>query len=204
MELKDYLKIIGKKIWLFLIIVFIVTIGTYFLTINQPISYDGSTTLNVVVKKPVSYQQNYYNYDNYYALQGCSLFADTVVAWLQDPSTVLEIYDKAGLQKPELSLKNLSKIIKAHKKPPASVYITYNNTDKTAVEKLIKATAKYAEEKTETWSNEGLIDNLHIASTTPVVIEHKPAIMLNTLFGLVGGLLIGLAVIFFQEYMKKN
>lgn len=204
MELRNYLQIIGKRIWLFISIVAIVVLGTYIFSVAQPVSYDGSSSLNVVVKKPAEASVNYYDYDNYYAIQGSSLFADTVVAWLGDPTNVFEIYDIAGLPKPELSVKSLAKLITTRKKPPASISVNLNDTDKDKVEKLMSAINKFVSQKTENWSKEGLTENLHVDYSAPVVIEHKPSVLVNTLIGLVAGIILGLAMVFFVDYMKRD
>lgn len=204
MELRDYLKIISKRIWLFISVVVVVLAGTYIFTITQPVTYDGSTLLNVVVKKSADAQSNYYDYDNYYAIQGSSLFADTIVAWLGDPSNVYDIYSLAGLSKPDISSKNLSKLITAQKKPPASVIVNFNSTDKDKVEKLMNAINEFVVNKTGTWSKEGLMENLHVDYSAPVVIEHKPSILTNMLIGLAAGIVLGLALVFFVDYMKRK
>jgi capsular polysaccharide biosynthesis protein len=204
MELKSYLMIIGKRIWLFLSIILLITVGSYLFTIAQPSTFDGSAFLNIVAKKQVNTKPDYYTYDNYYAIQANSLFADTVVAWLGDPTNVNEIYSQASIERPDVSLKNISKLIVAKKKVPASVQVTFNSTNEKDVTNLVKATIKFVEEKTASWSSEGLVDNLYVDSSSPIAIKHEPPILTNVLSGFLGGLIIALAIVFFQEYWQKS
>lgn len=203
MELREYLAIIGKRSWLFITVILLITMGTYLFTVSQPKSYDASSFVNVVVKQSTEQKPDYYDYDNYYSLQASSLFADTIIAWLKDPSNVIKIYNQAQIERPDIKLNNFSRLIKTRKNNPATVQVMFNHKDKLIAESLINTTVKFIEDKTNQWAQQDLIKDVYIDNSQPIVIEYKPSVLLNTVIGFVAGIVLGLALVFFVEYLKK-
>lgn len=205
MELRDYLKIISKRIWLLVGTVIVVAIGTYWFTAIQPITYDASSFVNVVVKQPTNQgSTQYFQYDNYYSIQSSSFFTDAIIAWLQDPSNVDSIYNSAQIAKPDVKLSNLSKLIKATKKPPFSVQISFSNKDQVAAEDLVKSTVNFVKDKSATWTKEGVVKDIYVENSQPLVVIHKPSVILNTVVGIVVGIFLGLAIVFLVDYLKRE
>lgn len=203
MNLKDYLQIMKKHLWLLIITVVIVTLGCYLFTVKQPITYDASSYINVLIK-PAAEKPAYYEYDNYYSLQAGSLFTDRVLIWLQDPANVLDVYKGAKLQAPDVELKKLSKLINARKKNPATVVITVNQQNKDAAKDLADASAKIVSEKTKNLTKNESIKNIVLDISPTVVSEKKPAILVNTLIGLIAGIILGFALVFLAEYFRPK
>jgi len=204
MELKDYLGIISKRLLSFVSIFLLVTILTFVFSLRIPLTYDSSASVNVTIKNSSLAQNAYYDYDGYYNFQGSSLFADTIYNWLQDPSTVIDIYSNAGIDIRSMKLKNIVKQIKSTKKQPATIILTVNNADKIKAETVISQTIKYLTSKTIDWNNQGLTKNIDLVSTSPVVIDHKPELALNTGLGAIAGLIISLGLVFLLEYLHPK
>lgn len=202
MELKDYLKIISQKFWILVVVTIIAGAATYLFSVMIPTSYDGVAYINVAVKS--QNQGDYYQYDNYYSIQASSLFADTIALWLQDPANASQIYKEAGIDLSKYSLKNLQKLFQIKRKPPATVVITLNNSDKDKTEFLIARTINLVESQTKKWADEELVKNAEAVTSAPVVLEHKMPILLNTILGLIGGFILGLAVVFLAESLNKK
>jgi len=203
MDLKSYLMIIKKHLWLLIITIVIVTLGSYLFTVTRPITYDANSTINVLIKS-AEQAPNYYEYDNYYSLQAGSLFADRVLIWFQDPAIVQEIYQKAQLNLPDVDMKNMSKLINARKKNPASVIVSMNQADKDTVKKIVDASTSVIAQKTQDLTKNESIKNIVLDISPTVVSEKKPATLLNTLIGLAAGLILGLALVFLTEYFRKK
>ncbi len=150
MELRDYIKIIGRY-W---ITILVITLGLAAVIAIwsevQPIKYDASAT--VVVNKPDTVPQrtaNYFLYDKYYSIQASSLYADTLTAWLSSASTAKEIYEKAGYPVPNVSIKSLGKIFKPRRLPPVTIDIDVIDTDQSKAQKLADAAVEILNEKTQ-------------------------------------------------------
>lgn len=204
MELRDYLKIISKRIWILVVVTLVVTLGSYLFTASKPITFEGSTSINVVIKQSTTSKPDFYQYDNYYSIQASSLFADTVVDWLQDPSNVESIYSQANVNKSILNLKDYSELITAKKKLPATVTLTIDAEDSATVGSLIDSTTKFVQDKTTSWNREGLVKDIYLDNSKALVVEVKPPVTTNTALGLIIGLALGLAILFFVDYLKDD
>lgn len=201
MELKDYLEIIKKRIWWLIVIVLITTVGACWFTVSQPITYDASSYVNILVR-PESTQN--YEYDNYYSLQAGGLFVDRVINWLQDPSNVTDIYANAQLNTPSTNISDLTKVINAKKKAPATVTILVNNQNKDTAQALVNSTKNFISQKTQELTDKGSIKNIDLDMSKTLVAENKPNVTVNTIIGFVAGLILGLIMIFLAEYFSRK
>lgn len=204
MELKDYLRIIGQGWALILGLTASVTLLVIAWTVYQPLKYESSVA--VVVNKPNPVAQsgaNYFQYDKYYSIQASSLYADTLAAWLASPSTAKEIYAKAGLTVPDVPLKKLSRIFKPRQLPPVTLNVTAKDKDQTRAERLANAAAAILEEKTEEQNKSDNPEHHFILiKGQTVTAAARPDFIINTLVGLVAGLIIGLSTAFLRQYLK--
>src|SRR3989304_7622343 len=111
MELREYLRIIGKYQKVFWATVIIVIMAAFLMTKYQPQSFLASTTLTVNKSSSLKQSQvDYYLFDNYYNVQSSGLFSQIVTSWFESPALVKEIYAKAGLDLPSVPQKKLSKV----------------------------------------------------------------------------------------------
>lgn len=208
MELRDYLKIIGKKIWVFLACIIIITLGSYLFTKMQPISYEGGFSAYVIVNdganSNLSINDKYFSYDDYYAWQSSTAFADTVVSWLGDPANITEIYAKTNSTINTGGLKNYSKLFTVKKQLPSTVVVSIDSRDKNEVENLLAGAQEFIKAKTADWINRGIIQNTAIDVNNSIIVTQKPAVALNSALGLVAGIIIGLVLVFFVDYMTRK
>lgn len=204
MELKDYLKMIGKNLAVFWIVVILCGLSALVWTIVQPKSYLASTTFTV--NKSSSLKQrdsSYYLYDNYYNVQSSALFSQIVTTWFESPSLVTEVYQKAGIEVPAVSQKKLAKTFKAIREEPATINVSITGTNKDELEKLIAAAADVLQEKTNSLSTSGEAF-YDLAKFKPVVSDNSPNLILNTIIGLFTGLFLGLILTLGIEYFKNE
>jgi len=205
MELKDYLGIIGKHIWLLISIVIICTIGVLWYSSRMPASYDSSSFVTVTVQNEnIQKDAAYYDYDNFYSLQGSGFFADNIISWLSDPSNVSEVFSMAKIERPDVNLKKMSKVLQTKKKTPSSVQIIYNDVNKASSASIVESTIQFIKEKTESWNSKGLIKNIYIDNSPVISVVRKPDVALNTIIGFVSSLIIGLVIVFLSEYIIRK
>jgi capsular polysaccharide biosynthesis protein len=206
MELKDYLRIIGRSWSLILGITAIVAILTILWSVLQPVKYESSQTL--VVTKPNTVPQraaSYYQYDKYYSLQASSLYADTLASWLADPGTAKDIFEKAGYPVPAVNLRKLSRIFKPQQYPPVTLRVTAKDQDRNKAEKLVKTAAKVASDKTDQQNKGDDPDHYFaIIAGSPVTVQVKQDMPINGLLGLIAGLIIGSMTAFLKDYLRKE
>lgn len=206
MTLKKYLQILGKRIWIFIITIIVVLISTYIFTASAPDSYSGSLSIYTIITQQSipQGQDSFYEYDNYYAFRSSEIFADTVITWLKDPSNVAEIYSSANEALPDISLKKYSRLITAKKNEPATVQISLNSDNEEYVNKLIDSTKYFIEDKVENWQKKGLLEDTEIEITSPIIIREKPDMLLNMGIATILAIVLGLALVYFTEYMKSK
>lgn len=200
MELRDYVKIIGKHLWLVVCIGLLIALGAYLFSITRSVSFDGSVSM-YVGKPSGKLEVKDYQYDEYYALQASSLYADSVISWLKEPSNVVKIYDNAKLDLPTEKISKLSKTIAALKQNPATISITAHADNESSVNNLLDATVKFVNLKNSSL-NQNPQDNFTISASDISVFQNKPNVLLNSLIGLAVGLMIGLGFVFLVDYFQ--
>lgn len=206
MELRDYLKIIGKY-WLTIVgLTALVTIATIAWSVTQPVKYESSIV--IAVNKPNTVPQrnaSYFQYDKYYSIQASSLYADTLNAWLSSAGTAKEIYEKAGYAVPDVSIKKLGRIFKARRLPPVTLGVSVVDRDKEKAEKLVTAASQVLEARTEEQRKGDDPDHYFtLINDTIVTAEAKQDVPLNTAIGLIAGLILGFIVAFLRDYLRRS
>jgi len=201
MELRDYVKIIGKRFWLLLLTIIIFTVGSYVFTVSTPQSFDGSVSIYISKKTDVNDAKDY-QYDQYYAIQASSLYADSIVTWLQDPSNVVDIYSQANIDLPTKAVSKLSKTIKATKKQPATITITMSAPNETTVRNLLNTTVNFLNVKATAANND--YNDFNVSYSNPTILVHQNSILLNSVIGFLIGSVLGLLLVFSVEYFSKK
>lgn len=205
MELKDYLKIVGRSWASIITITLVIGLATLVWSFMLPVKYESAVTVAVNKPNPVPQRAaQFYQYDKFYSIQASSLFADTLTAWLSSPGTTKEIFEKAALPVPEVSLRKLGKIFKPRRLPPVTLGITVIDRDKEKAERLVRAAVSVIDDKTAESRKNDDPDHFFTIIAGPIVTaENRPDININTLIGLIGGWLAGLVYVFIREYLRK-
>lgn len=201
MELREYFRIIAKHGKIFWGMVILVTIATFLFTKFQPKSYLAATTLTVNKSSVLKQSQiNYYVFDNYYNIQSSALFSQIVVSWFESPAVVKEIYSKADVALPDVSQAKLSKAFKAVRVEPATIHVSMNSSNKVELEKLINAAALVMQDKTNELGQADKESIYDIVKFTPIVTDATPALWLNTIIGLIAGIIFGVILALAVDY----
>src|SRR3989304_8460746 len=192
MELREYLRIIGKYQKVFWATVIIVIMAAFLMTKYQPQSFLASTTLTVNKASALKQSQvDYYVFDNYYNVQSSGLFSQIVTSWFESPAVVKEIYSKADIALPDVSQRKLSRTFKAIRIEPATIHVSLAGSNRDEVGKLINAGALVVSDKTNELGKSDKESVYDIVKFTPIVSETTADLWLNTLIGLIAGLIGG-------------
>lgn len=206
MELRDYLKLIGRS-WVTIVIISVIGAGLAVAwAATRPTKYESSVTM--VVNKPNTIPQrdvDYFQYDKYYSIQASSLFADTLSSLLSSPSTAQEIYTKAGLPVPDVNLTKLGRIFKPKRSQPATITLAVTEDDKTDAEKLINAAVAVMQDKTaEQHKGDDPDHYFTLISGAVATAEVKQDMALNLVVGLLAGLILSLIIVFLRDYLRQS
>ena len=147
---------------------------------------------------------NYYLYDNYYNVQSSALFSQIVTSWFGSAAVVKEIYTKADLSLPNVSQRALAKTFKAVRIEPATIYVSLSSSNKEEIEKLINAAASVMQDKTNELGRSDRENVYDIVKFSPIVSETTANLWLNTLIGLMAGILLGAILALAIDYFKRE
>lgn len=203
MELRDYLIIIQKRLWLFLLIFLVFVFASWGLTARSKTLFDAS--LSTAVNKLPDVEQgkeNFYTFDDYYSLQAGSLMAETTAQWLQSPAVVGEIFKEAGVNLPQTDARSLAKTFTVTKLGTFAnvVNMIYRNPDKAKGEKILEATRNVIEKKIKEFLPS---QEKYLVTFSKEILPVPKNFPLNITVGTVLGIILGLATIFTLEYLRS-
>ena len=203
MELRDIFKVIGNRIWIFVLIVAVIGVGTYFYTLNQSNKYIGSLTIYTMVN-PQEDSPLFYEYDNYYTFQASESLLDTISAWFKDPAYLTKIYATANEDLPNIKFKKYATLLSIKKNIPTSLVISISSPSEEYVRNILESAKIFSINNLSEWQEKGLIKNASISASDIFIVNEKPDIMLNLMLGIISGILIAVLFIFSLEYFKKR
>lgn len=203
MELKKYLQILLKNIWLLLIIILVITTATYIFTVKSPKKFTGSVTIYALFN-PEKNLSPEFGYDNYYTFQSNEYLADTVLNVLKDPTAVNQIFNKANETLPAKNLQAFSNAIKATKMEPSNVLVSFTTNEAAKTQALLNSATDYVQKKVTDLKNKNLIQSYNLSVSDPLIFEEKQNLTLNLILGVVSGFILGVFAIFFANYWKNN
>jgi len=206
MEIKEYVHIL-KRNMAFLIVILVVFIGfAWISTAMKDTSYNGSAAFEIIrVPSLKQSEVTYFQYDNFYASEVAASASDNMIGWLGSASTVADIYQKAGYEVPDTSLKELGTTFTATKKKDSSsvIDISYSSPDRERAARLIKAATEILKSKVDDYNQADTSAVFTTKFSDPVIIPQPKATLLNSLIAGFIGLIIALGLISIKEALKK-
>ena len=201
MELKEYLKIIQKNLRTFIFVIFLVTAVGLIYFLFLPISYSTSLTANITRSGKQITES--YKYDDFYRLQADEKFAETLVEWMKSPRTVASIYERAGLSVQKMSLKKLSKAIKAQKYSSQIVAIFYSTTDEVTAKKIATAIETTLTENIASLNKNQKEDTwFQIVAQKPLTVQNEYNLFFITGIFILIGIFLSFWVVLIIHYLK--
>ncbi|TSC93413.1 MAG: Uncharacterized protein CEN89_88 [Candidatus Berkelbacteria bacterium Licking1014_7] len=203
MELKDYIKILGKHKWLVFAIAIIFALTLYFWQASKPIEFQGSLTLIFSNKQE---QTADYKFDNYYNILASGNLASNVEYWLSSPSFVATIYKNANVALPSTDLKELQKVFTTQRFAPDSSTLVIKTSARSGEEtqNLLTNAFRAIDEKMKSLQADGQLSNNFslIKLADPFVLAPGKNNLQNVIIGLFSGLVLGAILAFIKEYLK--
>jgi len=197
------MNIFIKYRWLIVIVTIIGLASALVFSLLRPAYYDTSLAFSI---NRINLQTTEdYQYDGYYAIQASDLFSQTVMSWMMTPSVLLEIYQKAQIDPQISSLEEISSRFKTKKYSPQNIVVRYKERDRQTADEIAQAITTIVQEKAilanQTSEQKALFE---VAGTSPVIVERRPVIWLNTLIGLVTGFIFSLIAAYLIEYLRRS
>ncbi|MDO8529285.1 MAG: hypothetical protein Q7S18_01295 [bacterium] len=206
MDLKAYLKIFKKNIFVFLLTLLIVIgIGAAYKIYKEskPVTFEVSLLLNVT-RSGIQNTDNY-RFDDFYRLQADERFADTVVRWLKLPRIVTNIYNETGIVSGDIDLKKLSKVFSPKRLSSQAIEVTFESASAREAQDISEALTRTINQeikllnqyqKEEVW--------FKIIGDEPVIkankLEWKDILLLSAILGI----FLGIWAVLIKHYFARE
>lgn len=199
MELKSYLKIVRKERKMILTFAAVTALSAWIFSISMPAKYE--TSVSLLLKKEGSQPTDEFKYNGYYALESGKIIADNIEKLLQSPLVVDEIYRNSAVDPAFKNIKGYKKKFTAHKMSNMYVEVSFEAESREDAEKISRALTETVGRKVEETKKESEEEiAFSIDNSQPIIIESRPDARVNTLAGLISGLLLGTLAAFLKKY----
>lgn len=200
MELKDYLKILGKNkgvVWG----ICLIAVGlAMFLDYRKPLEYQGALTATVTNRGEPSNE-----YSQYYTVSASSVLSQSVENWFNSPNFIADVYQEAQVNLPSTNLKQLQNSFRAKRNSleSAGMVITASASSQTDLEKVLFQAQRQAQEKFSQLKQDNKISsNFSLDISEPLVLVQPKNYLQDIIFSLIIGLILGGMASFIKEYFR--
>lgn len=206
MTLRQWFQVIKKRKLIIIVITGIVILATVLFTLLSKPTYEAGISF-AIKKDNVSdlSQADFYQYDDYYSIQASGMFADSIIGWLATPGLASEIYSQANIPLPQISISKLAKSFRAKRKTGTNIIdLVIKSDNRSKAELLANTISDMAQKKALEIQPTKSATNFKVLAHSPVVVEIKPKILQNTIFGLLTGLILAIIIAFTVEYFQRK
>jgi len=206
MEVRDYIKFLSKNYVMIVLITLVFAVVTYAVSVAKPQTYQSSASLEVSrFDKKVQSEVSYFQYDSFYSYQTASAASDNLIGWIMSAATVAEVYEKAGYDVPNASLKDLAKTFTATKAVGTSavVSISYASPKKEESEKMVATATDVLKEKIENYNSVSGQNVFSVQTSEPFSVVAPKMEILNTIIAGFIGLLLSIGMASIREAIKN-
>ncbi len=203
MELREYVKIIKRSLPLLVILAAGFGGLAFFASSKMPTTYTASLTL-YVKRQATEASADYYTFDGFYSQQAAEKFTETVVGFLKSKDILLASAKLADLPLDQESLKQLESSITIKQVAPQLVSLKVKkeepNAAKTSCTALAQATTERINLLNQTGDKSISVDLLN---SEPLVEKNEPKVLLNSLVGILSGILLAFLYTFLKSYFSE-
>lgn len=199
MELRDSLAVFVRRKTLGIAVIALVVGGSYAWSYSRPTHY--ATSMSLAINRINKEQTAQYQYDGYYALQAADLFSQTVVSWLNTPSVLKAVFERAGIPMPK-TVSGFSSIFKTKKYSAQNIVVAFTTSTSEDAAKLAAAISDEISAKTASVNRNA--DNkaiFEVIASTPVTDRAAPNPLLIGAVSVVVAITLALFVVPFVEYL---
>ncbi|NQU99850.1 MAG: hypothetical protein HQ538_03865 [Parcubacteria group bacterium] len=203
MNLKDYFKVLREKIIFIIIIAILCGALSLVLGLLQKDSFDSSVLMTI--HRVEREKSEDFQYDNYYSIQSAEYLSNTVVGWVETPEVITLVYKEANIEDKMGDAYQEAKRVKAKQLSSHLISVRLNNEDRDTVEKLSKSLVDVTNKKVEALEvNSDGNSSFSVQAEEPIVTLKKYNPYLVGIFGLLGGVFIGMGLAFLREYLREE
>jgi capsular polysaccharide biosynthesis protein len=138
-------------------------------------------------------------------LQADDKFAETVVEWLKSPGITKNIFDKAGVNSSQKTMRNLSKSFQAEKLSSNLVGVRYSTETSEESGKIAPAIASVVSEKTKALNADARDPNwFQVAASDLIILKNTQDLRVNLGIAALVGFFLGTLLAFGKHYISES
>jgi capsular polysaccharide biosynthesis protein len=192
-----------RSIALAILFIIIVTLTTMLVSMRAKPKF--VTSLSITVDRANRQTSAEYQYDGYYAIQASDLFSQTILSWFLTPSTLLEFYQRAGLDANIESLGGLIGRFRARKISAQNITVQFSEPERARAEALAQAIGDVVKERGESLNQDSEGQALfEVTPANPVIVETKPNVLLATAAAFLASLALAFLVIALRRTLEAQ
>jgi len=204
MEFEDYIKGIKKYIYLPIGLALIIGGFSLYSSLKTPYNFSGAVTFTIGNSNEVISGAN--NFNNYYSVSASSIVADTIGGWLTSPNYIALIHQKAGVGLTAKKVSSVKKLLNNNKSSLNSSVVVAELVGKTnqEINNLLSSTQAIIQQEFKKQQDINAISkDIKLSVSDPIVITSKKNLTLDTLIGMIAGLILGSALAIIFQSTKK-
>ncbi|MCK9379188.1 MAG: hypothetical protein M0P97_03545 [Candidatus Moranbacteria bacterium] len=197
MELKEYIAIFKKNIWIFLMTILVFwTAGAIFYR-AVPEKYKSTMDLNISRTGVAITGEEKEGYDYFYRLQADDIFSETVVGWLNSPRVISEICNSSGAT-------SCPSGYEARKVSAQLVQVVYVNPNREDSDKIAQSLVNVMARETGNLNLSQKNENwFEVLGNYPFIEADKINFNKIMLASLILGIFFGFWMVFMRHYFKR-
>jgi len=203
MELREYIKILGRNISTIVYTVIIFVIVVYIWSAEQSKLFTTELLLNIGRLDNQSTAE--YKFDEFYRVQADEKFAKNIEEWLKIPGVISSIFVDAGIKDEPGTIGGRNVNFQATAISPESVKVKFSVATEDEARKLGGSVGKIIDNKTTTLNSEAKDPNwFKVSSDNLIIYKNTQNLPLNLGLALIIGLCVGLFLALFKHYVLRR
>lgn len=196
MDIDLYRQLINRYWVLLLSVIVIVTVGSGLFASTRSESYQGSVYLSVAqAPQANSAQAPFYQYGEFYAIQGSNFLADYFRGWLRDPATIAEILEGAGGGLPNKSLTSISRFFNVKPLGTVGLQIFHTTSSSDETTKTLESLKLVLTNRLTSLQEQGFYEDFAVVPSDVLVKATRPDVMMVSLIGFGSGLVLAVLML---------
>jgi capsular polysaccharide biosynthesis protein len=203
MELKEYYKIWRSQISVVIYAILIAVVIVYAWSVRESQIFSASLILNI--SRAETQPTVEYKYDQFYRLGADEKFADTIAEWLKSPGVAKDIFDKAGANSDQKTMRSLSKSFQAEKKSSEIVSLSFSSSSEDEAKKIATSVSSVISDKTKSLNADAHDQNwFQVETSNLVILKNTQDLRLNLSLAALAGLFVGTLLAFGKHYIREE